>query len=115
MDELSLSQAELARRVGVKQQTIGQLLTGRSGGSRYLHLIARELGVTPAWLTGETDDPESALPDSPVLTFDEVSLLDALRELEQKDREAVIRIIRSLAASGQRPTLHDHRLEYRAA
>jgi phage repressor protein C with HTH and peptisase S24 domain len=60
---VGLSQAELARRVGISQQAIGKLATGESYGSKHLHLIARELGTTPAYLTGETDDAtEGALP-----------------------------------------------------
>jgi phage repressor protein C with HTH and peptisase S24 domain len=63
MEHLGLSQSELARRVGVTQQTIGKLITGASSSSSHLHKIARELGTTPAYLTGETDDArEGALP-----------------------------------------------------
>lgn len=58
-----ISQAELARRVGVSQPTINNLIHRGKLGSRYLHRIARELGTTPAYLAGETDDPsEGALP-----------------------------------------------------
>lgn len=63
MEELGLSQSELARRVGVRQPTISRLLLGEAAGSKHLHVIARELGTTPQYLTGETDDPsEGALP-----------------------------------------------------
>lgn len=57
MSELEISQSELARRVGVTQQTIGKLCKGQSHGSKYLHQIARELGTTPEYLTGGIDDP----------------------------------------------------------
>jgi phage repressor protein C with HTH and peptisase S24 domain len=63
MIEAGLSQSELARRVGISQTAINKLVLGGSGGSRHLHTIARELGTTPAYLTGETDDPsEGAVP-----------------------------------------------------
>ena len=52
-----LSQAELARRVGVAQPTINQLVNRNKIGSKHLHRIARELGTTAEYLTGETDDP----------------------------------------------------------
>jgi len=57
------SQAGLARKIGVAQATIAKLALGERGGSRFLHEIARELGTTPSYLTGQTDDPaEGALP-----------------------------------------------------
>lgn len=63
LNERGISQAELARRVGVAQQTIHKLITGGSRTSAHLHRIARELGTTADYLTGETDDPsEGALP-----------------------------------------------------
>lgn len=49
--------AELARRVGVKQPTITRLISGEQGGSKHLHQIAAILQTTPAYLTGEADDP----------------------------------------------------------
>jgi Predicted transcriptional regulator len=63
LTELGLTQSELARRVHVSQATIAQLVTGRSRSSAHLHKIARELQTTPAYLSGETDDPSAgALP-----------------------------------------------------
>lgn len=63
MAEIGISQSELARRVGVTQATIAKLATGSSAGSKHLHVIARELGTTPAYLSGETDDASAgALP-----------------------------------------------------
>lgn len=62
MKARELSQAELARRVGISQAAIWKLLNGGQG-STHIHRIARELGTTPAYLTGETDDPsEGSLP-----------------------------------------------------
>lgn len=51
-----ITQAELARRVGVTQPTIAKILA-RPGGSKYLHAIARELETTTGYLLGEIDDP----------------------------------------------------------
>ena len=58
MEERGVSQTELARRVGVSQQAIGKLVSGESSTSRQLHKIARELATSPAYLMGETDDPD---------------------------------------------------------
>jgi phage repressor protein C with HTH and peptisase S24 domain len=58
-----ISQAELARRVGVSQAAIQKLTSGSAYNSRHLYQIARELGTTPSFLLGETSDPsEGALP-----------------------------------------------------
>lgn len=66
MAQRELSQSELARRVGVTQTTIRKLVSGTGYGSKYLHLIARELRTTPAYLTGETDDSSEDAPVPPV-------------------------------------------------
>ena len=52
LSERQMSQAELARLVGVKQQTISYLCTheGGAGSSRYSARIAEVLGVNPNWL-----------------------------------------------------------------
>lgn len=57
MEAQGISQSELARRVGVSQSAIAQLLTRGGQGSKHIHAIARELHTTPAFLMGETDDP----------------------------------------------------------
>lgn len=59
-DELGISGAELARRVGLKQPTISALMSGKSRSSSHLHLIARALETTVEYLLGETDDPSPA-------------------------------------------------------
>ncbi len=65
MKAAGLSQSELARRVGVSQPTIYKLLRRSKKGSTHLHKIARELGTTPAYLAGETDDPDEGAPPPP--------------------------------------------------
>lgn len=83
MQELEVSGAELARRVGVKQPSISRLLTGDASGSKHLHIIARALGTTAEYLTGETDDPsEGALPaPSPELLADQLGVVE-IKELD---------------------------------
>lgn len=62
MEANGLSQAELARRVGVSQPTINGLIHSNKIGSKHLHRIARVVGTTPAYLAGETDDPDLGAP-----------------------------------------------------
>lgn len=63
--QIGLSQAELARRVGIRQSTMNSLIRGDSRTSRSLLKIARELQTTAAYLTGETDDPDEGAPPPP--------------------------------------------------
>lgn len=51
-----VSQAELARRVGITQPAINHLIKRGTGGSAHLHRIAKELGTTPEYLLGEADE-----------------------------------------------------------
>ncbi len=62
LEAVGLSQSELARRVGVAQATIAKLAIGESAGSKHLHRIAQELRTTPAYLTGQIDDPDEHAP-----------------------------------------------------
>lgn len=63
LQTLGISQAELGRRVGLTQPAIANLIHRNKAGTSHLHRIARELGTSPAYLAGETDDPaEGALP-----------------------------------------------------
>jgi phage repressor protein C with HTH and peptisase S24 domain len=57
MEAAGLNQSELAERVGMKQPSIGRLLTGETRTTRALDLIAQALGTSPAYLRGDTDDP----------------------------------------------------------
>ncbi len=63
LDAVGITQSELARRVGVTQPAISNLIKRGTGSSSYLHKIAIELQTTPGYLQGETDDPAAgALP-----------------------------------------------------
>lgn len=65
LEKTGLSQSELARRTGVSQPTIAHLVKGRSTSSSHLHKIARELGTTVGYLTGETNDPAAGAVPAP--------------------------------------------------
>lgn len=56
IDNLGISQSELARRTGVKQPSIARIIKGTTRGSKFLMEIARGLGTTPEYLTGQTDE-----------------------------------------------------------
>lgn len=50
-----MTQKELAERIGVTQQTIGHLCSGRSTGSKHTPTIAAALGIDPVWLETGND------------------------------------------------------------
>lgn len=113
MKAAGLSQTELARRVGVSQGTIAHLVSGRSRGSTHLHRIAAELRTTPAFLTGETDDPDPGYEPTISLSSEDRELLELLQLMAAKDRSAVLQIVRSLAGrDGVRATLHSPGLAF---
>ncbi|RYE60882.1 MAG: XRE family transcriptional regulator [Oxalobacteraceae bacterium] len=62
---IGMSQAELARQVGMSQPAVNSLIRGASRSSTHLHKIARVLVTTPAYLSGETDDPDENAPPPP--------------------------------------------------
>ncbi|MEL7706471.1 helix-turn-helix domain-containing protein [Citromicrobium bathyomarinum] len=55
-----LSQSALARQIGVGQSSINRIETGETHAPRNLLALARALGTSPEYLTGETDNPDPA-------------------------------------------------------
>lgn len=76
--ERGMTQTALARAVGVSQAAIAQLINGKAAGTKHLHAIARALGTTAEYLTGETDDPSAgALPvPSPETLAEQLDLVE---------------------------------------
>lgn len=97
LETLGMSQRELGRRVGLTQPAIGNLIHRNKTGTSHLHRIARELGTTPAYLSGETDDPTADVPEGPQLSADEQRLVEIFRALPKEDRSALKRMIERMA------------------
>ncbi|MBF0270290.1 MAG: helix-turn-helix transcriptional regulator [Alphaproteobacteria bacterium] len=55
-NEMKISQASLAKQVGCKQQTIGQIENGKITETGYILKLANALGVSANWLTGLSED-----------------------------------------------------------
>ena len=97
LESKGISQAQLARLVGVKQQTISYICGTDSPAStsRYATKIAQALGVNPAWLqSGEGDqhDPvvriemngiEMSVRQVPILSGDEAAAFAEGKEPKQ--------------------------------
>jgi len=105
---LGISQSEVARRTKLSQGTIGGLLSGKARSSAHLHKIARELGTTAAYLSGETDDPHSEVPAELELDSDERRLIGCYRDLTAPTKAALMQVACSMASNlGRR----DHSLD----
>ncbi len=65
MSELRLSQSELARLSHLRQPSIGRIIAGETRETGKLTEIAKALQTTPAYLTGETDNPDANAPALP--------------------------------------------------
>jgi transcriptional regulator with XRE-family HTH domain len=96
-----VSQAELARVIGVKQQAIYLLCAGKSGGTKHAFSIARYLRIDPEWLilgNGKPpgiDSADGQDEDDPfghgLLTLQERELLALFRCLTAAQREESIK------------------------
>ena len=65
MNMASLSQAQLAERVGISQPAVQKMASGKTTGSRKMVEIARALNVRPEWLSagiGAMKVSDDALP-----------------------------------------------------
>ena len=69
------------------------------------------MGTTAAYLEGETDDPESELPDE-TYSSDERDLINHWRMLDSTDRATVRQLVYSLARRASE-TVHSPKPEYR--
>ena len=106
LQERRWSQSELARRTGIPQTTINSLIRRGSRASPHLVTIALELGVTPAYLTGESATRDEEFPTN-ALSNRELELLTMTRSLQESDRELVSSLIFRLAHGPASKTLHD--------
>lgn len=80
IEKLGINQSELARRVGITQPAIANLIK-RGGRSSHLHKIARALETTPEYLTGENESGASEPSASPA------GLVSNLRPVEDFDED----------------------------
>lgn len=96
LDAREMSQAELARRVGMKQPSINALIHKNKTGSRNLHKIAQALGTTTGYLEGETNDPEGSAPGEVPLDYFQRELLELVAMLTPADKKALMQIVRSM-------------------
>lgn len=110
---IGISQAELARRVGIRQSTMNSLINGNSRTSRSIVELARELQTTTTYLMGLSDDPaEGAPPPPPAPTVQFVTMQVALPSEPALARmfEGLLRMIPADASLDERAQLLARRL-----
>lgn len=86
-----LNQSQLAAKVGLKQPSVGRLISGQTRESKKLLELAQAVRTTPDYLTGATDDPTISgmslaenrreFRPSPVLSPEELGLV-AIKEAD---------------------------------
>lgn len=58
MEAEGLNQSQLADAIGMRQPSIGRLLSGDTRQTKSILELARALNTTPEYLTGDSDEPE---------------------------------------------------------
>ncbi|AJP72948.1 hypothetical protein TS85_15835 [Sphingomonas hengshuiensis] len=101
--ELGITQSELARRVEVSQTTINSLIRRPRRSSPHLLKIARALGTTAEYLTGESDDPDAVTAAARTLNYEQLELIDCFDRLSRADQQALLQIARSMAGHASPP------------
>lgn len=71
LDEIDMSQSELARKIGSKQPAISRIIRGQTKNSHLINPIAKLLGKSPEWLAGnDTADKSIALIQENLIVID---------------------------------------------
>lgn len=102
------TQSALARKIGIKPQTIQLIEAGKVARPRHLLDIASALGVSAQWLLGGEPHGGLELREQPAPRYDSGDVLTpearafALQwmALPKAQRDAVIAMMRALAQSG---------------
>lgn len=103
---LGISQAELARRVGIRQSTLNSLVNGDSRSSRSIVDLARELHTTPEYLLGKSDDPAGSAPSPADLPARDRELLKVFDSFKGSERSFLVEMMKALAETRTKPSDH---------
>ena len=100
-ERAGLSQAALAKKVGVGQSTVGMWESGRNKPENAkLEALANLLGVSTDYLLGRSDVAEPAK-NQPIADGDELNreLIDLMRDLSPEDFQRVKDFVAGLKAA----------------
>lgn len=88
--EKGISRTELARQVETKESTIRNWsVRGSSPSAEAAYKVAQYFGVTVEWLVSGKEEKDS-------LTPDERELLELFRALDERDKNTILTLARSL-------------------
>jgi transcriptional regulator with XRE-family HTH domain len=90
-----LTQAELAGMAGTTQQAIQQAETGKARQPRYLHRIARELGVPFEWLAFNEVPGSVKGPVKSGLSERENEVITGFRAMNRKEQNLILDIMKA--------------------
>lgn len=90
--EKNISRTELARQIGTKESTVRNWSVRDSSPSvEAAYKVAQYFGVTVEWLVTGTDKEDS-------LSAEEKELLELFRTLDERDKQTILTLSRSLEA-----------------
>lgn len=118
LDELDISQSELARRIGSGQSTISKIVNGETRNSNLLEKIAEVVGKSKDWLAGDDIRDNIAVINNNTLVIDQSPFTIVkhfhhgrddiqLSEIEQQEAKKIIVI-----SNDQIPNMKDRSLSF---
>lgn len=110
--EAGLSYSAVARALGVRQPTISRLVKGEQRSTARIDHLARIVKTSPAYLTGEVDDPDLDAPETRALTSDQEAWLAIFDALDPPNRTALMQIGRTMVIGMNRPTVNAPKPRY---
>lgn len=97
LETANMKPSLLSRVTGISEATISQYRSGYSRPkSQRLIVIARALGVSPAWLIGITNSSEKEYRIEGVRSTDELVLVQLFREMNDTGRQEALKRIKEL-------------------
>jgi DNA-binding XRE family transcriptional regulator len=90
----SLTQAKLAKAIGVTRQTIISLEDGSTKNTIHTVKLAKALNINPSWL----EFGEGSIETNISLDHSEKELISLYRRLNQNDKSSVLRVLTGLNA-----------------
>lgn len=104
LEELKMSQTELAKRMGyANRSSVNKIVTGRKVSQKVIARLAEALEVTPAYLIGWDESPEEqAEYEASILMDDDImGLVYSYTALNEESKKAVKQMIRLLSSAQQ--------------